>query len=123
MAAKDPKVRELLGEFQQQKQLQQADFKTPYTAPAGVAVADELLVTDLAMTPGSDGRTRIVFGSKLPGSSSKQEMQLDMDAQLLGGLLHLLENAFEGAQWQALEPAPDAQPADSHAGDRPKYLN
>jgi hypothetical protein len=81
------------------------------------------LVTDLSMTTRPDGRTHIKFGSKPPGSTTQREMQLDLDTQLLAGLLHLLENAFEAAQWQGAEAPAQAKPAAEPQQNRPKYLN
>jgi hypothetical protein len=121
MAASDPQVREMLGEFQRQRQLDAADFNTPFVEAAPGLPVEELLVSELSMTPQPDGPTQLKFAAPLPGSTQKRELQAQMDGRMLAGFLHLLENAFQAAQWGE---ASDTQslPA-ATAAERPTYLN
>ena len=127
LAAKDPKIRELLSEFQKEQTLQLADFKTPYKDPAPDAPAEEpLLVSEVQVTPLANANLRVKFLANFPDASKKRELSLELDDRLMHGMLHLLERAHVEAQW-AHAPASHSTAAaatdSSLAKARPQYLN
>lgn len=127
LAAKDPKVREFLGEFKKEQALQQADFKTPYKALAAEAATQEpLLVSEVQMTPLANGQVEIKFCAKPLPSGNKAEVRLALDHKLMHGLLHLLEKSFNESKWgQVALAGVDAEPVvePPAAASRPQYLN
>ncbi len=127
MAAKDPIVRELLGEFKKEQVLQQADFSTPYKSPDPASpVEAPLLVTDVQMTPLANGQVEVKFAAKSKADSKSRELKMALDHKLMQGLLHLLEKSFAESQWSQGTLAPDeaSLAAPNHAqGGRPQYLN
>jgi hypothetical protein len=126
LAAKDPKVREMLGEFEKEQVLQQADFKTPYKAPDPASLAQEpLLVTEVQVKPLANGQVEMNFGAKLLAPGKKPELKIALDHQLMHGLLHLLEKTFAESRWgQGVLADDDADTATLEpAASRPQYLN
>ncbi len=128
LVAKDPQVRQLLGEFKKDQALAQADFKTPFrepTAPDGVAVAP-LLVCEVALTPLPSHQLRVLFKGPVQGTQ-RQEMKLDLGGPMVNGFLHLLEQAFAASQWARTPVAAkdDGEPGAGTASvnTRPQYLN
>jgi hypothetical protein len=49
--------------------------------------------------------------------SNSRSCTLDMQAQLVHGLLHLLKNAIESAQWTSAPQASGAAAAGAHSAD------
>ena len=126
LAAKDPKVRELLGEFEKEQVLQQADFKTPYKAPDPANPAPEpLLVTEVQVKPLANGPVEMNFGAKSQAQGKRPELKLALDHKLMHGLLHLLEKTFAESKWgQSVLAVEDADTATREAAaSRPQYLN
>lgn len=127
MSAKDPKIREFLAEFKKEQAFQQADFKTPYKAPAPEAPLDEpLLVSEVQMTPLSNGQVEVKFIAKAGEAGKTRELKMALDTKMMHGLLHLLEKSLTDSQWNpgALADA-DAEAAPSAIGttNRSQYLN
>ncbi len=127
LSAKDPKVREFLGEFKKEQALQQADFKTPYKATnAAASVEEPLLVSEVQMTPLANGQVEIKFSAKPPQSGKQAEVRMALDHKLMHGLLHLLEKSFNESKWgQVALAGVDAEAAvePPAAASRPQYLN
>ena len=127
LSAHDPKVRELLGEFKKEQNLQQADFKTPYKEPeAGPTAEPPLLVTEVQITPLPNFSARLQFVAHLADSAQKRHIKIELDQKMLHGLVHLLEKAFTDSQWgHAPLAGGGAEPgADNTLGNaRPQYLN
>lgn len=124
----DEDMKAMLADFRKQEFLQQADFDTPYnekqnSLPLG---EDPLLVTDVSITPLPGSMVRLDFVEKPPGDGAPRSFQLELDPQLMQGLLHLTRQALVQADWQV--PQAVATPAEPEAPDdpsqgRPRYLN
>jgi hypothetical protein len=127
ITAKDPKIREFLAEFKKEQAFQQADFKTPYKAPAPHAPIDEpLLVTEVQMTPLSNGQVALKFTAKAPEAGKTRELKMALDTKMMHGLLHLLSKSLSDSKWgqSALTEAQADAPANAMgAPNRPHYLN
>lgn len=126
LAAKDPKVREMLGEFEKEQVLQQADFKTPYKAPDPANPAQEpLLVTDVQVKPLANGQVEMNFGAKLQVEGKRPELKMALDHKLMHGLLHLLEKSFAESGWGqgTLSEGEGGTAGQEAAASRPQYLN
>jgi hypothetical protein len=110
-AQPDPTVRKAMLEFEHDKAVRQADFTTPYKAPANLPLgADPLLVTRLRAQP--DGHGKAVLSLH---PTQGQGMDLAMDAMLLHSFTRLLQAAVGKTDWdmrlnlpQAALPAQDA---------------
>lgn len=124
----DEELRRMLAEFRKEEFLQRADFDTPYkdqsTLPLGV---EPLLVTDVDATPLPGSRTRLGLNERasVSGGEKPRGFQLELDARLMQGLLHLLERALTHAQWREpfVAPPPVVEGDPGEAGPRPRYLN
>ncbi|MBX3654625.1 MAG: hypothetical protein KIS62_11790 [Ramlibacter sp.] len=133
-APADDDMKKMLADFRKQEFLQQADFDTPYneqqhTLPLG---EEPLLVTDVSITPLPGSMVRMDFVEKPPGDGSPRSFQLELDPQLMQGLLHLTRQALAQADWQVPLTAADLAAVQSDANNdagedtapqRPRYLN
>jgi hypothetical protein len=94
----------MMAEFRQQDNLNKADFSTPYvqadTLPLG---PDPLLITDIQMTPQTDGTLLLGFQEKL-GEPPHRGFQARVKTDLIVGLQHLLRDAIHKAQWLPHQP-------------------
>jgi hypothetical protein len=92
-------ARQMMAEFKQQENLSKADFATPYaeadTLPLG---PDPLLITDIQMSPQTDGSIVLGFQEKL-GPPPHRGFQARVKADLIVGLQHLLRDAITKADW------------------------
>ena len=124
----DEELRRMLAEFRKEEFLQRADFDTPYQDQSTLPLGTEpLLVTDVDATPLPGGRTRLALNERasVSGGEKPRGFQLELDARLMQGLLHLLERALTHAQWRESFAAPQAvlEGEPGEAGPRPRYLN
>jgi hypothetical protein len=132
IAANDLPSQQLLADFKKVESLQGSDFATPYkeqpsTLPLG---AEPLLVTEVNLTPLSNGQLQFVFSEKLfdaaASDAKPRSFQMALEPKLTHGLMHLLEKAFEVSQWTMVSTAHpqanDALPGE-RAMEKPKYLN
>ena len=101
MLAPDPASRSILTELKRDEFLHQADFKTPYVEqdrelPLG---EEPMLVSDVQLQLQGTGVliTLQDKGAKATGTSS---CQLHLQAALVHGLMHLIEQAMNTAEWQ-----------------------
>jgi hypothetical protein len=135
LAAMGPKTREMLADLRRQAAVQASDFNTPYQQPAAPKRPlgnAPLLVTEVKLSPKTDGQLQMNFGEVLTEPDSSRGFQLDMPADLVFGLIQLIHHALEQSQWQIeslpiatvevvegavdeIDLAPDAP--------RPTYLN
>jgi hypothetical protein len=117
----DQEARQMMAEFKQQENLSKADFSTPYveadTLPLG---PDPLLITDIQMSPQTDGTILLGFQEKL-GPPPHRGFQARVKSDLIVGLQHLLRDAIQKAHWLGAAPAVQAlsEPASPSRG----YLN
>lgn len=124
----DEELRRMLAEFRKEEFLQRADFDTPYQDQSTLPLGTEpLLVTDVDATPLPAGRTRLALNERasVSGGEKPRGFQLELDARLMQGLLHLLERALTHAQWREPFVPPQAvlEGEPGEAGPRPRYLN
>ncbi|MGZ5182533.1 MAG: hypothetical protein ACXWC6_16330 [Ramlibacter sp.] len=124
----DEELRRMLAEFRKEEFLQRADFDTPYEDQASLPLGtDPLLVTDVDATPLPGGRTRLSLNERasVGGGDKPRGFQMELDARLMQGLLHLLEQALAHAQWREpfSAPAQVAEGESGEAGSPPRYLN
>jgi len=109
----DPMTKRALFEFQHEKALSQATFTQDYDASTRARPLgdDPLLVARLQRRKADDGR--MVLGL-LP--TEGQGIFLTLDAPLLHGLMKLLQNAVEKAEWGFILKLPTADAPDSEHG-------
>ena len=131
-SARDPKVREMLSEFNKDATLRSSDFATPFKEVASDSgnSAPALLVSEVAITPLANSHLAVKFTggnfADVAQSNQKQEVRIDLDDRLMHGFMHLLETAFTASQWSVCAVTPvDAQTAPRNDGSpaRPQYLN
>jgi hypothetical protein len=132
IAAADEQSQQILADFKKVESLQGSDFATPYKErPSALPLgAEPLLVTEINLTPLSNGQLQFVFSEKLSDASATdakpRSFQMALEPKLTHGLMHLLEKAFEVSQWTMVSTG-HPQPSDALPGERtmekPKYLN
>jgi len=134
LAAIGPSTRKMLADMRQQEAIQSADFVTPYrndatNRPLGDA---PLLVTEVSLTPKGDGLMLMNFKELLNEPPSSRGFQLELPADLVFGIIQLLSQALEQAQWKVgLEPSAPVHIVEAAAEEidlspdatRPTYLN
>lgn len=132
IAASDEQSQQLLADFKKVESVRGSDFATPYKEqPSALPLgAEPLLVTEINLTPLSNGQLQFVFSEKLPAQAATQgvprSFQMALEPKLTHGLMHLLEKAFEVSQWTQM-PSAYSQQVNTLPGERapakPKYLN
>ena len=131
LEAADDDLKKMLADFRKEEFLKQADFETPYKEkqqqllPLG---EEPLLVTDVDASPLANGRLRLSFNERMPGVEEPRSFQMEMEPQLMQGLMHLLELALARSQWREAFGMPmtidDSAAAEDDASLRkPRYLN
>ena len=136
---RDPKIREFLSEIKKDTILKTSDFETPFkeqATPAAIAAStdDAVLVSEMALTPLTNGHLKIKFTGKPIGSSQIEQqarnVEIDLDERLMHGFLHLLEKSYAASEWSKtarapIDSDPDSDPASDQTADtvRPQYLN
>jgi hypothetical protein len=99
VAATDSLAQQILAEIQRDAFLHTADFTTPYAGQAqGLPFgAEPLLVTDVQLSLQTNGSLEVVFQQKL--GESVQSCQLNLQAPLVHGLIHLAQETMVKADW------------------------
>jgi hypothetical protein len=126
----DESLKKMLTDFRKEQFLREADFDTPY-AESQMALPlgpEPLLITDVDASPLPSGHLRLSFNEHLPGANEARSFHVELDAKLMQGMMHLLEQALARSRWQEAFGASAAQ--EETAGDlepdeaaRPRYLN
>jgi hypothetical protein len=126
----DEDLKKMLADFRKEEFLRDADFNTPYQEDqVALPLGDEpLLVTDVDAAPLPNGRLRLSFNERPPGTDQPRSFQMEMEPKLMQGLMHLLEQALARSQWQEPFAAPqaveEAMADDDRSSPRkPRYLN
>ena len=130
-SARDPKIREILSEFNKDATLRTSDFVTPFKEAASTerSAVPALLVSTVAITPLANLHLTVKFtGHSVAGAGpadEKRDVRMDLDERLMHGFMHLLETAFAASQWSVCTVSPlDAELAPGkEAVARPQYLN
>jgi hypothetical protein len=124
----DDDLKKMLTDYRKDQLLREADFQTPYEdKPAAFPLGSEpLLVTDVDVTPQSDGGLRLHFHERRQ-AQEQRNFRIQMEPRLVQGLMHLVEQSLQRAQWA--EPfgtslgEDDASLGDAPASGKPRYLN
>lgn len=126
VAAADPAAKQMLTELKRDAFLQKADFSTPFEAKAQqLPLGDEpLLITDAQLNLQAGGGLSINFQEKVPDAPVKS-CQLNLQASLVHGLIHLIQQALVKADWgyTAAPAAAPAEAAPSEAAAPPRYTH
>lgn len=117
-------------EFKKQESLQKTDFSTPFAAQAQTLPlgGEPLLATTAQLTVLESGQLRLGFEEKLAVTDKNRQVEITLGADLLNGLMHLLDLALSNANW-GLGVAPATLfkkpvPPDAFATAMPpQYLN
>ncbi len=99
MATADPTSQQMLTELKRDAFLQVADFSTPYARqvqqlPLG---SEPLLITDTQISLQSQGDLQMIFQQKT--GETVQSCQLNLQAPLVHGLIHLVRQSMINADW------------------------
>lgn len=126
----DEDLKKMLADFRKEEFLRDADFETPYQEDQlALPLGDEpLLVTDVDAAPLPNGRLRLGFNERPPGTEKPRSFQMEMEPKLMQGLMHLLDQALSRSQWrEPFEAPPSVQDAladsDPASPRKPRYLN
>lgn len=106
MVAPDPASQQMLTELKRDAFLQKADFKTPYTEKAQqLPLGDEpMLVTDVQLNFQTAG-VQVMLQDKGAAEGLARTCQLHLQAPLVHGLVHLIQQAMDKAEWQTAATA------------------
>lgn len=111
----DPAAQQMLTELQRETFLEKADFKTPFKTPLGDALPqlplgeEPILVTDVQLNMHASGTLNVVFQDLSGDGASGRSCQLGLQSSLLHGLLHLMGQAVQQANWRMDAPTMPAQ--------------
>lgn len=115
VAASDHTAQQILADIKRDAFLQNADFETPYFAnaqqfPLG---SEPLLVTDVQLTLQSQGNLEVIFRQKK--GEEVLSCRLNLQAQLVHGLIHLLKETLTKAEWHVVTTQPESSSETTHA--------
>jgi hypothetical protein len=125
VAATDGPSQNLLTELKRDAFLKKADFATPFEnrATKWPLGAEPLLITDAHMTIKPGGALEISFEDKSDPAQARA-CQLHLQVSLVHGMLHLIQQAIEKAEWGNLgssAKAPDTDPV--KPSEPPRYAH
>ncbi len=114
VAATDAPAQHLLSELKRDAFLKKADFATPFEnhATQWPLGAEPLLITDAHLTIKPSGALEISFEDKSDPAQARA-CQLHLQVSLVHGMLHLIQQAIEKAEWGALRSSGKAPNTDS----------
>ena len=100
VAATDEAAQHLLSELKRDAFLQQADFATPFEnhATQWPLGAEPLLITDAHLSIQANGALEISFEDKSDPAQAR-DCQLHLQVSLVHGMVHLIQQAIEKAEW------------------------
>jgi hypothetical protein len=103
VAATDAPSQHLLTELKRDAFLKKADFATPFDnhATQWPLGAEPLLITDAHLTIQPNGALEISFEDK-SGPDQARTCQLHLQISLVHGMVHLIQQAIEKAEWGSL---------------------
>ena len=110
MTATDASTQHMLTEIKRDAFLQTADFSTPYSAqPQQLPLGDEpLLITDAQLSLQPHGALQIIFQKKT--AEVTQSCQLNLQAPLVHGMIHLIHQCMGKAEWALAPPSTTQHP-------------
>lgn len=100
VAATDVPAQQLLSELKRDAFLKKADFATPFDnhATQWPLGAEPLLITDAHLTIEPNGGLKIAFEDKSDPAHARA-CQLHLQVSLVHGMVHLIQQACEKAEW------------------------
>lgn len=112
VAATDARSQNLLSQFRRDAFLEKADFATPFEnqAQQWPLGPEPMLITEAHLSIQPGGSLDVTFEDKSAGDPVRA-CTLRLTIELVHGMLHLMSQAFEKAQWGTagrLDPALDA---------------
>lgn len=109
----DAQAQAMLVELKQQDFLQSADLKTPFaTQGKDLPLGQEpMVVTEITLDVKGQAGVQIVFQDAGDAQTAPRACTLQMQAQLVHGMLHLLTKAVSDAQWQDIPQGQTQVPA------------
>jgi len=121
--ATDTTAQQMLAELKRENFLSHADFSTPFATqnlslPFGEA---PLLITDVQLKVLNGGRLNLLLQDKTGESASGASLELNLQATLLHGLLHLIEAALKKAKWQQPDFSNRTDTVETLQSDGPVY--
>lgn len=126
VAAPDTTSQKMLTELKRDAFLQKADFSTPFEAKAERKPLGEepLLITDAQLSLQANGGLLITFQEKSAEGAVKS-CQLNLQASLVHGLIHLIQQALGKADWAlSSTPAPvTVETAAALTEEPPRYTH
>ncbi len=113
MTATDASTQHMLAEIKRDAFLQTADFATPYSAaPQQLPLGDEpLLITDAQLSLLPHGALQIIFHKKT--AEVTQSCQLNLQAPLVHGMIHLVHQCMANADWALVPPTAEQVPKEA----------
>lgn len=125
VAATDAPAQHLLTELKRDAFLQQADFATPFDnrATQWPLGAEPLLITDAHLTIKPGGALELAFEDKSDAAQVKS-CQLHLQVSLVHGMVHLIRQASEKAEWGGLvTPAIATEASTVATSEPPRYAH
>jgi hypothetical protein len=125
VAATDVTSQKILTELKRDAFLQKADFATPFDSQASIWPLGEepMLITDAHLTIQPRGALEISFEDKSNPQQIKS-CQLHLQLSLVHGMVHLVQQAAEKAQWNLSgTPAPATDSPMPNEQELPRYAH
>jgi hypothetical protein len=125
VAATDAPAQHLLTELKRDAFLQQADFATPFDnhATQWPLGAEPLLITDAHLTLKPGGALEMAFEDK-SDAAQVRSCQLHLQVSLVHGMVHLIHQANEKAEWGSLGfPAIATEASPAGTSKPPRYTH
>lgn len=125
VAATDTVSQQLLCELKRDAFLQKADFATPFDSKAQLHPlgAEPMLITDAHLTLKPQGALDISFENKSDPEQVKSCL-LHLQLSLVHGMLHLMRQAAEKAEWGLRPAAADpAEPSTAGGSETLRYAH
>jgi len=124
VTAPDTTSQKMLTELKRDAFLQQADFATPFEAKAErKPLGDEpLLITDAQLGLQAGGGLLITFQEKSAEAPVKS-CQLNLQASLVHGLVHLIQKALVQADWGLSAPSVTTESTLEVSEEPPRYTH
>ena len=125
VAVPDVPSQQMLSELKRDAFLQKADFATPFESqtsslPLG---QDPLLVTDAQLNVKPNGALDMTLEDKSDPNQIKS-CHLELQVNLVHGLVHLIQQAAEKAQWGSALAVPNpAEPTPTSAPETTRYTH
>lgn len=125
VAATDAPSQQLLTELKRDAFLQKADFATPFEnrATQWPLGAEPMLITDVHLSIKPGGTLEMVFEDK-SNPAQVRSCQLHLQVSLVHGMVHLIRQASEKAEWGAVgSPAKASVPGPVSTTEPARYTH